>query len=124
MTELIVSTRYGDSNSPRHKLVQSLDELKGVDVVDLGADKTLEDTEETLDLVALNDNGGTAHEERLPHTHEGGYVAALLPELGAEERRKESLVLGRQVVRRVQLEKLGENLEDVRDELWMSVKKA
>jgi hypothetical protein len=104
-------------NSQRHKLVHGLDELKGEHIVDLGADETLEDTKKSLDLVVLDDEGSTAHEEGLPKTDEGRDVATLLPELGREERGKKSLVLGRKVRGLVELEELGEDLEDVGDEL-------
>lgn len=88
-----------------------------MDIVELRLDKLLEDTEKTLQLAVGDDGGRPAHEESLPKTHEGGDVTALLPESRKQKWAKKSLVLLWELIRRVELEQLRQNLEDVWDEL-------
>jgi hypothetical protein len=94
-----------------------------MDVVDTRRNELLEDTEQALDLVVGDDRRRPPAEERLPEPDERGNVAALLPKRGGEERAEEVLVRFGELGRRVKLEQLGEDLEDVGNELCVMGRK-
>lgn len=61
------------------KFVQSLYKLKRIHVINFGSSKTLEDTQQSLDLTTCNDHWRAPHDECLPQSRKSRNIAPLLP---------------------------------------------
>jgi hypothetical protein len=88
-------------------------------IVHATRDELLEHAQQALDLIVGNNLVRSPSEESLPEPDESGDVSSLLPEGGGEKGAEEVLVGFGEGVDRVELEELGEDLEDVGDELWV-----
>lgn len=92
-------------------------------VVDVASNQLLEHSQQTLNLVVGHDGRRSSFEQSLPESNESRDVSSLFPEGGGEERTEEILVGLGEGGGRVEFEELGEDLEDVGDELLREGKK-
>lgn len=101
----------------REELDERFEEVEPVLVGRLGLDQVLEDAEHGRHLPSCDDLIRAAAEESAQESHERGDVAPALPERRREQGREEDFVRVGHVGGWVELEELGEDLEDKGGEL-------
>ena len=110
-------TRFGSSDSQRHKLVDRLEQLERVLVRSFGSNQVLEDAQHGCELVRSDNALRTLGQERPQQSHEGRNIASRLPQRRRQQRWQQRLVRVGQVGVGVQLEQLGQELEHERRKL-------